>query len=59
MKIWEKLTLLTLNILGYGIMFFLSIRSIWLGLIVGQVEKVRYNLIIGTILLVIGIIFSK
>lgn len=59
MKIWEKLTLLTLNLIGYGIMFFLSIRSIWLGLIVGQVEKVRYNLLIGTILLVIGIIFSK
>lgn len=59
MKIWEKLTLLTLNILGYGIMFFLSIRSIWLGLIVGQVEKVKFNLLIGVILLVIGIIFSK
>lgn len=59
MKIWEKLTLLTLNILGYGIMFFLSIRSIWLGLIIGQVEKVKVNLLIGTILLVIGIIFSN
>lgn len=58
MKIWEKLILWLTWLAGYGLMFFLSIWSIYKGLIVGQAQTVKYNLIIGSILLVIGLIFS-
>lgn len=58
MKIYEKLILWILLITGYGLMFFLTIWSIWEGFIVGQAEKVKFNFIIGAILLVSGFIFS-
>ena len=58
MKIWEKLILWSTWLAGMGVMLILPIYSIWTGLIVGQVEKVKFNLMTGVILLLIGIVFS-
>ena len=59
MKIWQRVLLYFLLISGLSIMFILPIYSVYTGLIVGQAEKVKFNLYTGGILLTVGLVFSK